>query len=435
MLNQQVQSVSRAQRAGSSVRLTISDATELAVDSSSYALYDAQGDENRFIILGFEQSIQSAACAGLVGTCSASLLRARRRLQTTAAGHADVAVRRDYDFTASTDVSVAIEDRLRSSGLSAVSIRLTSLAAESTVTAAGTVDGNPLGQGLATAALAAAVTRELPNLRLAVKSAAIEPPALPPSPSPYAPFPKPAPPGRPPAPPSPPTATDFPVLVTLLVLFCAFLLLALAAIIYARTHPKNLERLRRRLAARTWTHTGTEVVPRLTARGKTDRLEGHGASPAASSAPRLAWGGDAPCTDAAAGVWSPTSLGTKPPLSARMCDMGTSTDDLPGAPAMPRASPPLAPQAHAIRLKAASAKLFMQIMATTGEDAAYGGASRGGGSAGGDGQPWVNAAAARPGLAAFASCAPARVAPHQGLPPPAPASPPPSPPLSPPPCS
>lgn len=419
-LNSEVNNVPTDQRAGSSVTLVIKDETRLTMDASAYALYDAQGNENRFIILGFEAAVGSAACEGLVGDCRATLIRARRQLQASASSSSEVVtVAREYDFTASANVSIEIADRVQTGGMPVTDAQTTSLSAVSTVTAPGTADGSPLSQALSTNSFGAKLAQSLPNLRVEVVTTNIGPPALPPAPAPQDPLPMPpppAPPGLPPSQPPPPSQTDFPVLVALLAVFCTGLIAAMGVLLYAKTHPKNIERARKKASTAL-----TAIVP------------GHAAGRTPALPVRIAWSGGSEGFPAAASMHPSTAsdveaMTVREAGTVAMSDVGTSTDDLVDAsndaPCVSHSPPDRKPSA--VRLKATSAKLLQQIVAQSQEDMSHGdpfasqvatmlSASRAasnapldGGIAGSGAKDprWMDPAVARPGMSAFACAAP-----------------------------
>lgn len=211
------------------------------------------------------------------------------------------------------------------------------------------------------------LAQRLPNLRVDVESTNVVPPALPPVPAPQNPLPvvpPPAPPGLPPSLPPPPSQTDFPILIALLAVFCTFLLIAISVIFYARTHPKNVERARKKASM-----AMTAIVPGLSA----------SSMPAAPAPPvRVAWSAEPERSPGAASM-HPSSTSDVEAMtvhgvgSLAVTDVGTSKDDLPGAfDDAPRASQSPRNKLPAVCLKATSAKLLQQIVAQSQEDDSQG---------------------------------------------------------------
>jgi len=178
-----------------------------------------------------ETTARTAACQGIVGTCTVSSgpgagrqLTPRgspgRSMQTAASR---LIVSREYDFERSANISSAVGDMISSafaqSGITIMNSTTTSLSATSTVTSLGDASDTSVAQRLDSPSLASALAMQLPSVTLDVSSPlVVTPPAVPP-------LPLPPPPGAPPeAPPAfpPPLAPDYSVLNLLTFLIGTF---------------------------------------------------------------------------------------------------------------------------------------------------------------------------------------------------------------------
>jgi len=181
---------------------------------------------------GFTSAVQDAACTGMVGTCSVSLVD-RRRLHTSpdatqplvgqgssgpehpGSPHlsarrrlgATLTVTREYDYGASASssspVSELVEGGLADMGVTVTSSTTTSLSAESTVTAVDDEgsNSNAVAGALDTSTMAGALANYLPSVTLDISEPLVITPPVAPPPSPS------LPPAAPPVPnPSPPMA-------------------------------------------------------------------------------------------------------------------------------------------------------------------------------------------------------------------------------------
>ena len=221
------------------VKVMVSEEQTLTINPGTWALYDGAGNLNVYIAAGFLSKTKEAVCANMTGTCSVRMADTRRlqeqeqqpqpqsqpqqpqsqqqhkpqafaaandRHRRQLAGSATVALTRNYDAAspnANVDVSTLVAARMADAGVSVTSSEVTSLSAESTVSAVGAADATAsVTAGLTDASLGAALAQALPSVELNVATRIQTPPAQPPLPTP----PPPTPPGWPSTPPTPPGA-------------------------------------------------------------------------------------------------------------------------------------------------------------------------------------------------------------------------------------
>lgn len=188
--------------------VTLREESALVIDADGYGLTGADGQRNATAVAELEHTLSTAACVGLVGTCTATVANERRRLSGRRLSGTDVSLAREFDFGASTDVSSSASDLLTSAGVGVTSAVTTGLSASTSVTVIGqgAAATSPLADALDTQALGTALTARLPSVSLNVESRIITPPALPPSPPTIPPSPPLVPPPSPPI--QPPAVED-----------------------------------------------------------------------------------------------------------------------------------------------------------------------------------------------------------------------------------
>ena len=194
----------------SAYTVMLNEQTAMVVDPGRYQLVNPlTGATNEYLVLAFSQTLQNAACAGLVGTCVATLpgiSSQRRRLQSgSGGGSVNVSLTREYDFAASNASAsgTPVADLVRQNGVGVVASQTTALSATTTVTVLGDVATSPLAAAVGGDGLGTALALRMPTLAVDVASVAVTPPAAPPSTPPL-------PPSVPPQPPSPPPPSSSP---------------------------------------------------------------------------------------------------------------------------------------------------------------------------------------------------------------------------------
>jgi len=215
-----------------SVQVLISEKVDIDMDAGS-----AEVDQD------FYDSVENAACAGMVGTCSVgtpsspsapvngrSLHNARRLAAIT------LPVAREYDYTQSTNGSTPVGDliEMQVTGIDVTGSTTTSLSATSIITSLGDASTSSVASQLDSSSLTAALAKELPAISIHVSEPLIiVPPAAPPLTPPLSPPPPPYP--FTPPPEQPPSGSDRTLLIILVSVFVPIGTLVLLTLIGALT--------------------------------------------------------------------------------------------------------------------------------------------------------------------------------------------------------
>jgi hypothetical protein len=143
---------------------------------------------------------QLGACKGMDGVCTVLLVTNRRReLQTASADTAELAVRREYMYDTSPNVSVPVDTLLNAAlaayGSNVTNVQQGALSAVTTVTAQGTPESSTVDEAFAARSVYDnQISLRLPSVTVSsTTSVVVEPPSPPPPPSPTPPVPPPSP--------------------------------------------------------------------------------------------------------------------------------------------------------------------------------------------------------------------------------------------------